>query len=74
MPKYKQLKRPGSSHGSVKILGMDVDQLTKNLEIDFNNHIEILNNSNKINNIIQGVGYILASLTAFFSMYLSIIN
>ena len=74
MPKFNQLKRPGSSHGSVKILGMDVDQLTKNLGNDFNNHIEILNNSNKINNIIQGFGYMLASLTALFSMYLSIIE
>jgi len=60
--------------GSVKILGMDIDQLTSNLADGFNSHIDELNRSNKIINIVQGIGYSLASLTTLFSMYLTIVD
>ena len=60
--------------GSVKILSMDIDQLTTDLVNGFNTHIDELNQSNKIINIIQGTGYSLAALTALFSMYLTIID
>ena len=70
VPHFQQSKRPGANRGSVKILGMDIDQLTTNLVNGFNTYIDELNRSNKATNIIQGVGYMLASLTALFSMYL----
>lgn len=74
IPYYDQLKRPGAGMGSVKILGMDIDQLTINLADGFNSHIDKLNRSNKVINIVQGLGYSLASLTALFSMFLTIVD
>mgnify|MGYP001559400076 FL=1 len=74
IPQFQQSKRPGAGMGSVKILGMDIDQLTTDLANGFNTHIDELNQSNKLINIIQGVGYSLAALTAVFSMYLTIVD
>ncbi len=64
--------RPGAKSMTVKIMGSDIDQTTKDLGDNFNQHIEEINNSNKWNHIITGIGYLLASFTAFFSFYLSI--
>lgn len=71
---FQQSKRPGAGIGSVKFLGMDLDQLTTDLADGFNTHIDELNQSNMLINIIQGVGYSLAALTALFSMYLTIVD
>lgn len=71
---YEHSKRPGAGVGSVKILGMDTDQLTANLVNGLNSHIDELNCSNKAINLVQGIGYFLASLTALFSMCLTIID
>lgn len=65
-------RRPLENMGSVKILGMDIDQLTEDLAKNINEYIDRVNKSNKWMNIIAGIGYILASATAFFSFYLSI--
>jgi len=74
IPNYEQQRRPGANQGSVSILGEDIDQQTANLANGLNTHIKELNNSNKKINIIQGIGYLLAFLTALFSMYLTIID
>lgn len=55
-----------------KFKGMDIDQPVKDLGVNLNQYIENINNSNTWMNVIAGVGYLLASSTAFFSFYLSI--
>ena len=72
MPKFELPKRPGDGQGGVRVLGADIDQLTKDLANSFNTHIESLNKSNKRMNVIQGFGYVLASITALVSMCLTL--
>lgn len=39
---------------------------------DFNRYIDVLNKSNKTSNIIAGIGYVAASLTAILSFCISL--
>lgn len=43
----------------------------KEFVIDFNEYITEVNKNNKISNVIAGVGYLVASLTALVSFYIT---
>ncbi len=59
--------------GSVgKIMGVPVNTGLENFVADFNAYIAKQNNSNRFQNWLAGIGYLLASLTALISMFLTI--
>jgi hypothetical protein len=70
MPYFQLTKRPGA--GTVRVCSMDIDQPIIDLSNDLNSYIAEFNRSNKIINIIQGIGYLSAFFTALLSMYLTI--
>lgn len=68
--KFEVTKRP-MRNGTVKIAGLDVDTPLENFAEDFNSYINNYNKLTKRQNIIQGIGYLIAMLVALFSMILS---
>jgi len=52
------------------LTGVDIEKPLRNFVADFNSYIDEYNRSACQQNILTAVGYFLASLTAFFSMYL----
>jgi len=72
--KIEIAERPLSGMVKIDIGGSDIDQPAKDLNKHLNTYIADMNSSNKWMNIVAGIGYILASATAFFSIYLSIIS
>ncbi len=55
----------------VGIANMDIDKPLNDFAKDFNEYLNDYNNSNRTINLISALGYFIASLTAFYSMYLS---
>jgi len=63
-----QIKAKGSAG---KIMGIPIHAGLENFVIDFNSYIEAQNKSNRTNNRLSALGYFVASLTAIFSMLLT---
>ena len=54
------------------IKGKELDEPLKEFITDINSYIENLNNSNSLQNIIAGFGYVAAALVALFSLFLEL--
>ena len=55
-----------------KILGIPFVKICISFETEINNHIKYINKSNRYSNRATALGYLLASLTSLFSMFLTI--
>jgi hypothetical protein len=71
MPEFVPPTRPLEKMGSVRILGMDVDQPLKEFANSFNNYVRSQNQSSRYQNLLSGIGYIVAFLTALASFWSS---
>jgi hypothetical protein len=71
-PNFVLPERPGARQGTVIIEGIDVDQPMRDFAASFNGYVDEQNNSSRNQNIASGCGYILAFLTAIFSLYLEL--
>jgi len=56
---------------TAKIAGVDVDKPLEDFVRDFNSYLVDYNKSCRRQNIFQACGYLLASLTAIFSIFLT---
>lgn len=71
-PHFIPPERPLAQSGSVQVLGMDIDAPMKEFAKSFNSYVDAQNDSSKMQNIASMFGYILASLTALFSLIVEI--
>lgn len=67
---FKVSTRPFAEHGSVQVLGADIDKPLKDFTHDFNSYLEKYNRLSCRQNRLQALGYLLASLTALSSFFL----
>lgn len=74
--KVSFLKIPDRFEGTgmtISVGGQDLDRPVRNLTEQLNKFLDKFNKSNKKSNIATAFGYFLASVTAFSSLYLSLI-
>ena len=71
-PDFTPPERPLAGQGSVKILGMDVDQPMKDFSAAYNSFVHAQNASSRGQNLASFWGYIAAFLTAIFSFALEL--
>ena len=69
-PDFVVATRPLSRAGSVQILGADVDQPLREFADSFNTYVHQQNDASQGQNLLSGIGYILASVTAAISWLL----
>lgn len=68
----RPLNQPDSPiRATITVAGADIDQPLKDFAGDFNNYLVAYNKSSRKQNIFQACGYLLASLTAIFSILFS---
>jgi len=77
IPSFQISKRPYQLPSSgmkvtVQVAGADLDKPLEDFVGDFNSYLDHYNKSSCRQNIIQAFGYLLASLTAIFSIFLTI--
>ncbi len=72
IPSFTLKQRPGSKMGKIQVLGADIDQPIREFVPEFNGFIQKYNKSSRLQNRFQALGYLLAGLTALFSLYLEL--
>ena len=66
----RPLKQPDSPiKAIVTIAGVDIDKPLEDFARDFNSYLVVYNKSSRKQNVFQACGYLLASLTAIFSIF-----
>jgi hypothetical protein len=71
IPAFERTKRPAEDHMRTQISGMDVDEPLDSFVSDFNEYVSVENAVSRKANRMSAGGYLMAALTAFFSMCLA---
>ena len=71
MPALERTKRPAEDQMSIQISGMDVDEPLDAFVSDFNKYVSVQNGVSRKANLMSAAGYLLAALTAFYSIRLT---
>jgi len=68
VPPFELTTRPDAGIGQAQILGADVDQIITDFAADFNRYLSTENEASTKGHRLAAGGYLLAALTALFSL------
>lgn len=69
-PEFVPPSRPLAGHVTIQFAGMDLDRPLQEFAKSYNSYVAGQNASSRWQNLLSGIGYVLASLTAIFSLLL----
>ena len=71
IPNFQLTKRPRESMGSIKALGIDIDQPIKDFAKELNDYIKEQNDVNRVQNRLAAAGYWLSSFLCGISVLMN---
>ena len=69
-PEFVPPSRPYAGHVTIQFAGMDLDRPLQEFAKSYNGYVAGQNAASRWQNVLSGFGYVLASLTAIFSLLL----